>query len=281
MDTTTDRLDRTFGALADPTRRAILARLAKGEASVTELAEPFEISMPAISKHLKVLERAGLIARGRERQWRPARLEAGPLKDVAEWSERYRRFWEESYDRLDEYLRSSRTEERRRDMGGSGNKLTVKPVGEKEIHMTRVFDAPRDLVFEAHSSCEHMQNWWGPRKYEFASCEIDFRPGGKWRIVHKGPGEEPDQGFHGEYREIVPPERITWTFEWEGMPGHVAVETMTLEEHDGKTTITASSAWDTVEDRDGMLNSGMESGAAESYERLDEYLETLKARAAG
>jgi DNA-binding transcriptional ArsR family regulator len=104
MDTTTDRLDRTFGALADPTRRAILARLAKGEASVTELAEPFDISMPAISKHLKVLERAGLIARGRERQWRPARLEAGPLKDVAEWSERYRRFWEESYDRLDEYL---------------------------------------------------------------------------------------------------------------------------------------------------------------------------------
>lgn len=104
MVTKADRLDRTFGALADPTRRAILARLAKGEAYVTELAEPFEISMPAVSKHLKVLERAGLIARGRERQWRPARLEAGPLKEVAEWSERYRKFWEESYDRLDEYL---------------------------------------------------------------------------------------------------------------------------------------------------------------------------------
>ncbi|MGH2722795.1 MAG: ArsR/SmtB family transcription factor [Actinomycetota bacterium] len=104
MVTATDRLDRTFGALADPTRRAILARLAAGEASVTELAEPFEISLPAVSKHLKVLERAGLIARGRERQWRPARLEAGPLKEVAEWAERYRRFWEESYDRLDEYL---------------------------------------------------------------------------------------------------------------------------------------------------------------------------------
>jgi DNA-binding transcriptional ArsR family regulator len=101
---TSDRLDRTFGALADPTRRAILARLARGEASVTELAAPFEMSLPAVSKHLKVLEGAGLIARGRERQWRPARLEAGPLKDVAEWTERYRRFWEESYDRLDEYL---------------------------------------------------------------------------------------------------------------------------------------------------------------------------------
>jgi DNA-binding transcriptional ArsR family regulator len=102
--TRTDRLDRTFAALADPTRRAILARLTKGEASVTKLAKPFEMSLPAVSKHLKVLERAGLIARGRERQWRPARLDAAPLKEVAEWTERYRRFWEESYDRLDEYL---------------------------------------------------------------------------------------------------------------------------------------------------------------------------------
>jgi DNA-binding transcriptional ArsR family regulator len=100
----TDQLDRTFAALADPTRRAILARLASGEATVTELAAPFDISLPAVSKHLKVLERAGLIARARERQWRPARLEATPLRDVAEWTERYRRFWEESYERLDEYL---------------------------------------------------------------------------------------------------------------------------------------------------------------------------------
>jgi DNA-binding transcriptional ArsR family regulator len=100
----TDSLSSTFAALSDPTRRAILARLASGETSVTELAEPFEMSMPAISKHLKVLERAGLIARGRERQWRPARLEAAPLREVADWAERYRRFWEESYDRLDEYL---------------------------------------------------------------------------------------------------------------------------------------------------------------------------------
>src|SRR5213592_4910154 len=99
-----DRLSITFSALADPTRRAILARLSAGEASVTELAQPFAMSLPAVSKHLKVLERAGLIARGRERQWRPARLEAGPLKEADEWIERYRQFWEESYDRLDEYL---------------------------------------------------------------------------------------------------------------------------------------------------------------------------------
>ena len=98
------RLDRTFAALADPTRRAILARLTTGEASVTELAKPFRMTQPAISKHLKVLERAGLVSRGRERQWRPARLEAGPLREVAEWAVGYEQFWTERYDRLDEYL---------------------------------------------------------------------------------------------------------------------------------------------------------------------------------
>jgi DNA-binding transcriptional ArsR family regulator len=105
-------LDRTFAALADPTRRAILARLASGEASVTELAEPFEMSLPGVSKHLKVLERAGLIVRGRNAQWRPCRLDPGPLKDVAEWVERYRRFWEESYERLDGYLQELQRKER-------------------------------------------------------------------------------------------------------------------------------------------------------------------------
>lgn len=98
-------LSTTFAALADPTRRAILARLALGEASVTELAKPFDMTLPAISKHLKVLERSRLIARGREAQWRPCRLEAGPLKDAAHWLERYRRFWEQRLDALDDYLR--------------------------------------------------------------------------------------------------------------------------------------------------------------------------------
>src|SRR5262245_52668417 len=99
-----EHLDATFSALADPTRRAILSRLASGEASVLELAEPFDMSLPAISKHLKVLERAGLIVRGRQAQWRPCRLEAAPLKDVSDWIGQYRRFWEESFDRLDDYL---------------------------------------------------------------------------------------------------------------------------------------------------------------------------------
>src|SRR5215213_8029565 len=96
-----DQLSKTFAALADPTRRAILARLAEGETAVTKLAEPFDMTLPAISKHLKVLEKAGLIARCRDAQWRPARLDAGPLKDVSDWVGKYRQFWEESFDRLD------------------------------------------------------------------------------------------------------------------------------------------------------------------------------------
>jgi DNA-binding transcriptional ArsR family regulator len=107
-----DQLDATFAALADPTRRAILARLASGEASVNELAQPFAMSLPAVSKHLKVLERAGLISRGREAQWRPCRLEAGPLKDVSDWVENYRRFWDDSFDRLGDYLRELQTKEK-------------------------------------------------------------------------------------------------------------------------------------------------------------------------
>jgi DNA-binding transcriptional ArsR family regulator len=107
----TDRLSTTFAALADPTRRAILARLAGGEATVKELAAPFRMSGPAVSKHLRVLERAGLVARGREAQWRPRRLEAAPLKEVAEWAEEFRRFWDASYERLDAYLQTMKAQE--------------------------------------------------------------------------------------------------------------------------------------------------------------------------
>lgn len=106
-----DQLSLTFGALADPTRRAMLARLSKGEASVTELAEPFAMSMPAITKHLKVLEKAGLISRGKDAQWRPCHLKAEPLKEVNSWLDQYRKFWEERFDRLDEYLKKIQSEE--------------------------------------------------------------------------------------------------------------------------------------------------------------------------
>src|SRR5688572_10757192 len=119
MTETTDQLSNVFAALADPTRRAILARLADGEASVNELAEPFPVRLQAISKHLKVLERAGLITRGKEAQWRPCRLEPAPLKEIVQWMELYRRFWDERYERLDIYLRqmASRETEKEKENG--------------------------------------------------------------------------------------------------------------------------------------------------------------------
>jgi len=109
----TDRLSTTFSALSDPTRRAILARLASGECSVSELAKPFDMSLPAVSKHLRVLERAGLIAQRRDAQWRPCRIEAGPLKNVADWAEQYRHVWEERFDRLGNYLEELEAKERK------------------------------------------------------------------------------------------------------------------------------------------------------------------------
>jgi uncharacterized protein YndB with AHSA1/START domain len=156
-------------------------------------------------------------------------------------------------------------------------KLKVTTPSDTEIVMTREFDAPRELIFEAHSSCEHLNKWWGPRKYSFELCEMDFRPGGKYRFVHRGPDGVEEHGFRGEYREIVPPERIVWTFEWEGMPGHISVDTLTLNDiGGGRTKLTAHSFFDSVEDRDGMLQSGMEEGASETYDRLAELLETMK-----
>ena len=121
---TDDQLSSTFAALADPTRRAILSRLAAGEAAVTELAEPFDMSLPAVSKHLKVLERAGLIARSRDAQWRPCHLEPAPLKEVADWIGHYRKFWEASFDRLDEYLRELKKNEQKEKKHGRGKRST-------------------------------------------------------------------------------------------------------------------------------------------------------------
>jgi DNA-binding transcriptional ArsR family regulator len=119
--TTEQELDATFGALADSTRRAILARLASGPATVKELAEPFDMSLPAISKHLKVLERAGLITRGREAQWRPCELDPAPLKEVSQWMERYRQFWEQSFDRLDAYLQQLQAKNKEGNMHNETN----------------------------------------------------------------------------------------------------------------------------------------------------------------
>ena len=143
-----------------------------------------------------------------------------------------------------------------------------------EIVMTREFDAPRELVFKAHSSCEHMRQWWGRRVDSMPECEMDFRPGGKWRFVNVD-----DEGnrfvFFGEYLTIVEPERIDWTFGFEGMDGEPGPESMTLQERDGKTILTSHADLGSMEARDALIATGMEHGASETWDRLAEHLATM------
>ena len=186
----TDSLNLTFAALADPTRRAILERLADGPATVKELTAPFTMSGPAVSKHLRVLECAGLIARGREAQRRPCRLEVAPLKEVTEWTETYRRFWDANFARLDDYLQHMKEREKDQ-MANSDRATTFTTPTDCEIVMTRVVDAPRRLVFEAWTSPEHLPHWMlGPGGWTMPVCEIDLRHGGAWHMVWRGPAGE-------------------------------------------------------------------------------------------
>ena len=147
---------------------------------------------------------------------------------------------------------------------------------DRELVMTRVFNAPRALVFQAHIDPEQIAQWWGPRAYTTIVDKLEARVGGAWRFINRR-ADGSEEAFRGEYRELAPPERITWTFEWEGLPGHIGLETMTFAEHDGQTTLTTTSHFNTREERDGMLANGMEGGANESADRLEELLERLQA----
>ena len=182
--------------------------------------------------------------------------------------------WNQHLDRLARYLHAIQS---RSYLSSMPNTLHVTTPSDLEIVLTREFDAPRALVFEALSTPEHLRHWWGQASSTLVHCELDFRPGGSWRFVERDKDGQ-EWGFRGEVREIVPPERIVQTFEWEGLPGHISVETMELEDLGGRTRTTITSVFDSVEDRDGMLQSGMEQGAGESYDRLEAYLKTLVAQ---
>jgi uncharacterized protein YndB with AHSA1/START domain len=153
--------------------------------------------------------------------------------------------------------------------------LKVTRVSDTELVLTRELDAPRDLVWKAMTDPALMSRWWGPRRYKTVVDTMDVRPGGKWRMRNIA-ADGGEHAFRGEFREVVPSERIVWTFEYEPLPGHISVETMTLTEHDGRTLLTVRDQFSSKEDLDGMVNSGMESGARESYERLDELITELK-----
>jgi uncharacterized protein YndB with AHSA1/START domain len=146
--------------------------------------------------------------------------------------------------------------------------------GKHDIVMTRAFDAPRELVFKAFTDPTLISKWWGPKDYTTTVDKMDVRMGGIWRYVqHDADGNE--NGFRGVYHEVVTPERLVFTFEWEGLPGHILLETVTFAERDGKTIITDSSVFQTIEDRDGMVQAGMEHGAAESWDRFAELLKSM------
>jgi uncharacterized protein YndB with AHSA1/START domain len=154
-------------------------------------------------------------------------------------------------------------------------KLAMTTLSDREIQMTRTFNAPRELVFRAMTEPDLMARWWGSRRSTTVIEKLELRPGGQYRFLSRGEDGE-EYAFRGEIREVVPPERLAWTFEFEGMPGLICLDTHTLEEHDGRTTVTTTSLFDSKEDRDGMLSTDMEEGAAESYDRLEELLAELR-----
>jgi uncharacterized protein YndB with AHSA1/START domain len=154
---------------------------------------------------------------------------------------------------------------------------TITTPSEREIHIERVFDAPRDRVFAVYTDPELIPEWWGPRGTTAEVDVMDVRAGGSWRfVIHNSDGSQ--TGFRGTYREVSAPERIVQTFEWEGMPGHISVETATFEDLGDQTRVVTTSLFHTTQERDGMLGSGMEGGLNETYERLDELLASLAAR---
>jgi uncharacterized protein YndB with AHSA1/START domain len=153
---------------------------------------------------------------------------------------------------------------------------TITTPSDREILCERVFDAPRDRVYAAYTDPALIPEWWGPRSMTTSVDVMDVRAGGSWRFVMHG-SDGSETGFRGTYREVTPPERIVQTFEWEGMPGHVSVETAEFEDLGDRTRVVTTSIFHTTEERDGMLNSGMEGGLNETYQRMDELLERLSA----
>jgi uncharacterized protein YndB with AHSA1/START domain len=154
--------------------------------------------------------------------------------------------------------------------------LEVTTPSDREIVLRRSFDAPRALVFQAMTDPNAIPKWWGPRRFTTVVDRMDVRPGGEWRFINRD-ADGTEYAFHGQYREVVPPDRLVYTFEFEGLPGHVSIETITLQEREGKTISTNRVQFDSLEERDGMLQSGMASGASETMDRLAELIQQMKA----
>ena len=267
----TASLDATFSALADPTRRAILARLAEGEATVNQLVSPFKLSQPAISKHLKVLEKAAHHS-GRDAQRRPCRSRQRPRRGQRMAG----RLPEDPGSELRPRHSAGRTEGREETLKRPPACPQVTTPTDREIVITREFNAPRELVWDSLSKPELLKRWIaGPPGWEMTACEENAHVGGTFRWVWSGP-DGAEMAMSGVYREIAPPERCVRTerFEFGCVPGGgEQLATLVLTENGDKTALTLTLLYDSKEARDGAVASGMDQGLAAGYDRLDEILD--------
>ena len=245
-----------------------------------ELAKPFAMSLPAVSKHLKVLERAGLITRGREAQWRPCRIEPRALKEVDDWLEHYRRFFDESFDRLDDYLKKLQAKDLEPRNQGKNPKTGVRSMAAKSsLDLNersarrsigiREFDAPRDLVFSAWTDPKHLAQWWGPNGFTTTTQSFDMRPGGVWRFVMHGPDGR-DYQNRITFEEIVPPERIVYRHGGgEDVEPVQFRQTIMFEDLGGRTRITWRGDFPSAAERDRVIKEyGADKGLAQTMARL-------------
>jgi uncharacterized protein YndB with AHSA1/START domain len=239
-------LDATFRALADPTRRAILERLAGGDRTISELAARFDMTLPAVSKHVRVLERAGLAVIRREGRARRCTLVASPMREAALWIAQYRAYWDERLDRLASYLEDTLREEEEARMAGAD----ARPAFRLEIR--RTYEASRERVYRAWTEVEALKRWHAPADAVVALAEADVRVGGQWRIHMQGEDGN-EHRVSGEYREIEPPRRLVFTWQWDHhRPDYVMVVTVDLHERGGQTELVLThEGFRSEEDRTG------------------------------
>ncbi len=282
-----DQLSRIFAALADPTRRDMVARLAVGDATVGELADPYDVSVQAVSKHIKVLTDAGLVSQSKDAQRRPCHLEAEVFDLMTKWIERYRQQAQQRYERLDAVLAEMRGDEQPSHRGSTTTRSSVMNATSNRyqvsieadptvpiIRMTRDFDATPAQLMRAHTDPELFARWVGPDGMETKILDWDATTGGRWRYVAGRDGEE--YGFHGCFHEVGE-DRIVQTFTFDGQPDGVALETLRFEDlGDGRTRLHAQSLVDSFEGRDQWLASGMETGVDEGYAKLDALIAELR-----
>ena len=270
-----------FNAVAEPRRREILDLLAGGERPVNDLVALLGLAQPLVSKHLRVLREVGLVEVREDGRQRMYRLNAGPLKPIYDWVRPYEQAWSRRFERLDavleELVQQEQTGQRRtgRMAVTSSRRAVVTLPEDTQILITREFDAPAHLVYRAWTEPELVRRWWSGDRGEVTSAEIDLRVGGTWRyVMTANAGFE--VAFHGEYRELVPAERVVSTEVFEGMPDAEALSTVTFTEADGLTTLRILVQHSSQEHRDMHINSGMEEGMQESLAKLAEVARSLR-----